>query len=544
MQQQEPAMTTVINNALNEGNYDTAWEEYSKGLIAYPTNPTLWYNRSVIDYLKGFPELAIMDATRSLKLLEDEVNKSNNEFELLTIKNFIIKCLDLIGKSMGDVGSYEKGTEMYEKAIRTFDETIENYKEKIMMDEDFNTGSPINAKLTKLENEINLEYFQEQKKIYQKELDYKVELMKTKYPTLNESFIKTFMVNVSFKFNGSYPWDKPISNNNELQYHNYIADELRNDDHITLSSINYERDIEISENRKYQQLAIVAKKNIPKGEIIFQEIAFVSVHESSSLKCDYCHVPLNHSSKITCENSSCSDIFCTKSCNTLALQLNHSLLCGNILYYSFKNKLYNLLQIGVINNIVYFEILLMLKLFSIAKTRDVCPLDIQEIKYLSRFNRQISSSNVNINNKINQKKIEFPERIFELYQDILEILQISIHDLQYDFWIFLTTWSIIKSNLIQLNPTFQNEVVGIFTVSGLLNHSCTNANVKVKNFGLGLSETKLGYGIILETTKDIMKDQELFLSYCDVSKIPKDRKKSYLLRYFGFECRCSDCQQY
>ncbi|CAJ0633677.1 11149_t:CDS:2 [Entrophospora sp. SA101] len=321
-------------------------------------------------------------------------------------------------------------------------------------------------------------------------------------------------------------------------------DELRNVDHITLSSINYERDIEISENIKYQQLAIVAKRNILKGEIIFQEIAFVSVHESSSLKCDYCHVPLNHSSKITCENSSCSDIFCTKSCNNLALQLNHSPLCGNILYYSFKNKLYNLLQIGVINNIVYFEILLMLKLFSIAKTRDVCPLDIQEIKYLSRFNRQISSSNVNINNKINQKEIEFPERIFELYQDILEILQISIHDLQYDFWIFLTIWSIIKSNLIQLNPTFQNEVVGIFTVSGLLNHSCTNANVKVRNFGLGLSETKLGYGIIIETTMDIMKDQELFLSYCDMSKIPKDRKKSYLLRYFGFECRCSDCQQY
>ncbi|CAJ0760144.1 10446_t:CDS:1, partial [Entrophospora sp. SA101] len=116
-----PAMTTVINNALNEEDYDTAWEECSKGLIAYPTNPTLWYNRSVIDYLKGFPELAIMDAIRSLKLLEDEVNKSNDEFELLTIKNFIIKCLDLIGKSMGDVGSYEKGTEMYEKAINPFD---------------------------------------------------------------------------------------------------------------------------------------------------------------------------------------------------------------------------------------------------------------------------------------------------------------------------------------------------------------------------------------------------------------------------------------
>src|SRR5437764_7615457 len=108
--------------------------------------------------------------------------------------------------------------------------------------------------------------------------------------------------------------------------------------------------------------------------------------------------------------------------------------------------------------------------------------------------------------KLIEKKIEFPEKLIDFYQEIMKVLDISIYNLQYDFWIFITVWSIIKSNIIQLNSTFQKEVVGLFPISGFINHTCSSPNIKVRNFPLSLyndNNNKLGYGIIIEACKDI-----------------------------------------
>ncbi|CAJ0920584.1 18245_t:CDS:2, partial [Entrophospora sp. SA101] len=124
------------------------------------------------------------------------------------------------------------------------------------------------------------------------------------------------------------------------------------------------------------------------------------------------------------------------------------------------------------------------------------------------------------------------ENLIDFYHDIIKLLNISIYNLQYDFWIFITIWSIIKSNVIQLNSTFQKEVVGLFPIAGFINHTCSNPNIRVRNFPLSLASdnntSKLGYGIIIEACKDIMKGQEILMSYCDLSKIEKLQKQSFL----------------
>ncbi|CAH1757372.1 2793_t:CDS:10 [Entrophospora sp. SA101] len=412
-------LVVVVNEAFEKGDYDMAWEDYTKGLIIYPTDPILWYNRSMVNSLKGFPELTIMDAKRSLEILER---------------------------------IYKRAVETYERAIN-------------------------------------------EKKEYQKKLNDQSESMKQAYPTLREFVVKNLTFKTIFTFNGNYPWDDRIYNHSDKSIiellQSYIGSGLTNDN-IMISPVNSAidrnsnnvcsdnsgSDIDGSSSprgRKVQQLGIVAKRNISKGLIVFQEVSFISTHRFDSLKCDYCHTPLNNESKLACVNQFCSDFFCTLNCNQLALQLYHSPLCGNGLYSSFKAKTYNLLQIGAINNKIYFELMLTLKLFSIAKIRNICPLDIHEIKYLS---------------------------------------------------------SIIKSNVIQLNSTFQKEVVGLFPIAGFINHTCSNPNIRVRNFPLSLASdnntSKLGYGIIIEACKDIMKGQEILMSYCDLSKIEKLQKQSFL----------------
>ncbi|RHZ46776.1 hypothetical protein Glove_606g159 [Diversispora epigaea] len=81
------------------------------------------------------------------------------------------------------------------------------------------------------------------------------------------------------------------------------------------------------------EFGIVATKDIKKGTILLEEKPFISIHTPGQQQCDFCNKPIN-SKKI----------------------------------YGFRNSL-----------------LIVLKIFAIAKQRDICPLDIEEIKHLFPF---------------------------------------------------------------------------------------------------------------------------------------------------------------
>ena len=61
------------NKAFVDGEFETAWQEYTKGIEVTPEDPRLWSNRAQIFIKLGYPELAVVDATYARSLLESKI---------------------------------------------------------------------------------------------------------------------------------------------------------------------------------------------------------------------------------------------------------------------------------------------------------------------------------------------------------------------------------------------------------------------------------------------------------------------------------------
>ena len=73
--------------------------------------------------------------------------------------------------------------------------------------------------------------------------------------------------------------------------------------------------------------------------------------------------------------------------------------------------------------------MLLVKIFAVAKVRDICPLDIEELKHLPRFSP--------VSTPFRGKMIYDP-LFYDIYKILISILEISKFDLRYDYWIFIS----------------------------------------------------------------------------------------------------------
>ncbi|RHZ46877.1 hypothetical protein Glove_606g161 [Diversispora epigaea] len=62
-----------INKAFVNGEFEIARQEYTKGIEVSPEDPRLWSNRAQTFIKLLYPELAIVDATNALSLIEPKI---------------------------------------------------------------------------------------------------------------------------------------------------------------------------------------------------------------------------------------------------------------------------------------------------------------------------------------------------------------------------------------------------------------------------------------------------------------------------------------
>ncbi len=144
------------------------------------------------------------------------------------------------------------------------------------------------------------------------------------------------------------------------------------------------------------------------------------------------------------------------------------------------------------------EQMLVLQLFAIAKERNKCPLDINEVEFLAW-------------KKIYYNKMEWQQGFDEEYNEIIQMLDISPYDLQFDFWIFIICVSIMHNNAFGQPPEFYS----VWSIISLLNHSCeknVRSNMSYYLFVTGNAAIPCVARIIF-TDRDIKKGEQLFMKY-------------------------------
>ncbi|GBB86512.1 hypothetical protein RclHR1_12930009 [Rhizophagus clarus] len=510
------------NDAIKNKDYIKAWEEYTKGLEITPEDPVLWSNRSFACLKAGFPELAMMDAYRVMNLCNQDNIKNNESLRTL----------------------YQKGNFRYAESLTALGlprlaESAFNIiiNDKLIKDVDRKKAMDRKLKLSKILSEQNHYMIREVQKGHEK-------------------FLITEEDVGFYKFDGKYPWDnrpdERIKESNLLKLQHKL--DLISNNKLKLDFVKFSGDDE----NPLIQLGVISKVDFKIEDIIMEEDPFLTIHNHYNLRCDYCFHLLNEKSSIDdnsdeypieypCPNLSCEESFCNEKCYNLAKDLYHNEICGKIL-----DDLIDYLQRkrgDVKNN----NILFILKLFAIAKKRNICPLDIEEIKHFTRHH----STPHNLENH------ELWDADFEkIYLEILKILDISIYDLNFDFWIFITLIATIGTNAFG-GPAIDQTVhdtAAIFPLISLFNHNCKNnieGQLYLQEWPKSIQDPipavykvlrktlrSIGchsYRMTMIANNDIKKGDQLFLSYCNPNYNKKARHRQ-LLRTYGFLCYCNRCK--
>ncbi|CAG8533645.1 2021_t:CDS:2 [Diversispora eburnea] len=254
------------NEAFVKGEFETARQEYAKGIEVTPKDPRLWSNRAQTFIELGYPELTIADAINSLSLIEPKIISGKYEDA-----DMVLFCNSGWRKA---------------EALANCDE--------------YGSASMELERLSQISN----------RRPVSDNMD-------------SDRYILIEQVGKMCKFSsrGAYPWD--IRNQEHCNLES-LASVQKLLDKISRNSIKVSL-VSFPDTSQSHEFGIVATKNIKKGTLLFNVKPLISVHAPGQQR-------LNGESK----SSSSSLLF-------------------------------------------------VLKIFAIAKQRDNCPLDIEEIKHIFPF---------------------------------------------------------------------------------------------------------------------------------------------------------------
>ncbi|CAG8782711.1 3346_t:CDS:1, partial [Acaulospora morrowiae] len=244
---------------------------------------------------------------------------------------------------------------------------------------------------------------------------------------------------------------------------------------------------------------------IPEDSVIWSEDPFITIHDYKSPKCNNCARKLKSPEHpesppiFHCQNNhSCAEVFCCYQCYNIAMSKYHVSLCGKSL-----SSILSILDRHKSNSsdpLPFF----ILKLFSIAKTSNIHPLDIPQIQDLAQYRPPKKSENSFL-----------PEYYFELYFETLRILDISLYDVKFDFWVYVTLTCKVQVNLFG-----NDDMACLFHYTSLINHSC------MPNVFPDVYSSRDGDPVLVDyefrennmdlvAVRDIRRGEEIVLRYCD-----------------------------
>ncbi|CAG8581011.1 13214_t:CDS:1 [Ambispora gerdemannii] len=530
------------NNAIKKGDYKTARDEYTKGLLETPKDPALWCNRSLAFLKEGYPELALVDALRAIVLLEkkmsevitmlagDETKSSGKEeFKIVSFskdswgtENLVeigkekLSCTSSQNKNCKDSHEKENDSANMEKIVQMLFKAF--YRQAVAYSkleiwyraiESCNNFLTMQKNIEKYSISIsNIDCLQLRSHCEKKHAEF------TKKNPECVNFYHGVM-----KYKNGYPWDRSQENRDseELFENLKIQIETLSDMKISLTRVEFGKSSNsTTSSPKKIQYGIEALQAISAECIIMEETAFLNVHNRFVSRCDYCNLPLADPKDNTmvfyeCPETGCKEVYCDIECWQLASNEFHKPLCGKditpILEITQNER-----STGSLNFLFF------LKIFAIAKIRGISPLDIDELKHLVRY-RPIHG------------KLIYQHIWTSMYTYTLGILEISPFDVRFDFWMYLECIHMTRCNVFAAtDDQGRPDCASCYSLMSLVNHDCSPNAFIIDHE--------------LTAAREIEKGEPVTISYIDDGDGDDDGdRQSQFANVFGFTCTCDRCQQ-
>ncbi|RHZ46843.1 hypothetical protein Glove_606g175 [Diversispora epigaea] len=486
------------NKAFVNGEFETARQEYTKGIEVAPEDPRLWSNRAQTFIKLEYPELAIADATNALSFIEPKIISGKYDDA-----DLILFCKSGWRKAEALAKSDEYGSAAIE-----LERLSQIVNRRPVAGVDWNSWEREKDRYSK-------KHFQD--------IMFLKNMGSDRY-TLVEQVRKM----CKFPSRGAYPWD---IRNQERCTEESLASVQKLLEKISGKSIKVAL-VSFPDASQEREFGIVATRDIKKGTILLDEKPLISVHTPGQQQCDFCNKPIS-SKKFSCPKSNCSEFFCNRDCFEKAWELYHRAICGKNL-----NSLYEIVKKEYKSS--GSSLLLVLKIFAIAKQRDICPLDIEEIKHLFPFQHSTAW-------------FQHGPIAINFYFELMKLLEIPVFDLRYEPWIYLTIYRKIKPNCNLLNP--MTGTGRLYPIISLFNHHCdSNANHtddvsrEIQRGDPFMFDMNLSTQV--EAIRNIKKGEQIFTNYTkgidlimfgNTSGSTKHARQTLETTY-GFRCRCSVCE--
>ncbi|GBC04744.1 hypothetical protein RclHR1_05840005 [Rhizophagus clarus] len=491
------------NKAFVNGEFETARQEYTKGIEVTPEDPRLWSNRAQTFIKLEYPELAVVDAVTARSLIEQKI--ISGEYEDAD--------LALLCKSGWREAVALANCDGFELAARALERLFQIVNRRPVAGVDWNVWE------------------RERDRYFKKH--YQDTMLLSSLGSDRHILIEQVGKICKFPSRGAYPWDfrsqERCTSESSASVQKLL--EKISGKNIEVSLVSFPG---VSQT---QEFGIVATKNIKRGTILLDEKPFISVRAPGQLRCDFCNKSTS-SKRFSCPKADCSEIFCSHDCFDKAWELYHRAICGKNLdsLYEIVNK-----ESKSSGN----SLLLVFKIFAIAKQRNICPLDIEEIKHLFPFQHSTAW-------------FQHGLMAIDFYFELMKLLEIPVFDSRYEPWIYLTIYRKLKPNSTFLNPlTLTGQ---LYPIISLFNHHC-DPNARCSDDVSKSIQRGEPFSLVpilstrIEAARNIKKGDQVFINYTlghdfsvlsvvgnTVKSSGSTKKTRQLLETtYGFRCKCSVC---
>ncbi|KAK4545587.1 hypothetical protein LTR36_002937 [Oleoguttula mirabilis] len=322
------------------------------------------------------------------------------------------------------------------------------------------------------------------------------------------------------------------------------------------------------------QLGVFAKEDIAPGEVILEEITFLTANNKLlDALCDACSADLpdlgaeGAASITACPD--CDAVFCSQMCYEAAMELYHPALCGMDVEAIAKD-------VPPAEAADSLYALLLLRTLAMAQTQDVHPLELNEVKYIwgdfhgLPFEKNWHPFRTTMTGVPTTLHAGFPRTLpfsFEhnvrLPFHMLEKMNIDIYaNPQYDPWVLNSLYAKFRgtasARLSGLGGRAIRgpEVSAVHPMWCLANHSCDpnvgwewggSIDFTVMSPRIGWVAKDEGDGtaatngqMVRRSQAGIKNGEEVLNHYCDV-ELPVKERRAWAKGALGGECVCERC---
>jgi hypothetical protein len=297
-----------------------------------------------------------------------------------------------------------------------------------------------------------------------------------------------------------------------------------------------------------KQLGVFAKEDLLPGEPLLSEKSpLTATSRLNDEFCDACSTALPASSmgtSVSCPE--CMDtIFCSQACMDMANEMYHPALCGADISSIAKDA-----PPAEIADALYS--LLLLRVFAMAETQGVHPLDLPEVKYITGdYESPLAESSTDIGNLdgFNGQKRTLP---FSFRSNVLlpihmlEKMDVDIFKTAHKYapWVSNTLYAKFRGTAsARQGPDGLPTVAAVYPLWCLANHSCDpNAAWEwqgVKKFWVR-ERRVMWKGKNQPREPGVKKGEEVLSHYCDID-LPVVERREWAAGALGGDCLCERC---